>query len=122
MKNTTIDINGIKLDTEAQVKLTGIIKNYVYGLKQIESEKENLKDILEVVKDELKIKPAYVKRAAQELFKEELGKLNRAERNDDDAAVEQCRDIYCEQETSVVSQYADSSGDDENTIQNSITV
>ena len=41
MKNTTIDINGIKLDTEAQIKLTGVIKNYVYGLKQIESEKEN---------------------------------------------------------------------------------
>ena len=84
----------------------------MYGLKQIESEKENLKDILEVVKDELKIKPAYVKRAAQELFKEELGKLNRSEKNDDDAAVEQCREIYCERETGVGAHYADEPDDD----------
>ena len=120
MKNTTIDINGIKLDNEAQIKLTGIIKNYVYGLKQIKSEQENLKDILEVVKDELKIKPAYVKRAAQELFKEELGKLNRSEKNDDDAAVEQCREIYCERETGIGAHYADEPDDD--TIENSITI
>lgn len=89
-----INIDGALLDEEQQRSLHGFITCYIDAMKRKAIEDETMKDILDKAKDELQLTKAYVRGAATDLYKLEIGKLNQQAIDDKEAAMAQIREIY----------------------------
>ena len=92
-----INVDGVILDDEGQHKLYQAIEVYMQHLKDKAAVeilmKECLADVGENIHKDMK---KYVKNAATQIWKAEAGKLDLERKNDEEAAVEQCREIHAE--------------------------
>ena len=89
-----INICGVILDDEQQQQLYGFIESYLYGLKKKEAEDLALKEIATNAAATLKIDKKIITNAAKDIWKIEAGKLNIDQKSDEEAAIEQVREIY----------------------------
>jgi len=89
-----INLEGAILDDEKQKKLHGMVVCLIDEMKGKAEADERIKDILDRAVEELQVGKAYLKAAATELYKLEVGKLDQEALNSKEAAKEQIKEIY----------------------------
>ena len=92
----TIVIDGVILEEDEQKALADGQAVLIQNMKDAETLKLKATEDLNAIAEKTGLDKKYIKKSATDMYKWESGKLDLNRKNDEDAAISQCHEIYQE--------------------------